>query len=242
MLPEFTENERLLLKTLDRHLRDFPAECPYDLGHQAVYRMARLGKIPEPIMGLLLAAGYRRYGDTIYTMACKNCHRCIPIMLDPFEFSPNRKQKRSCKNNRDLTIEKSPLSADRASTDLLQKFFDDRFPGKDNRARDYYAGFFLNSSGFSMEIRYYSGERLVGISIIDLGRTWLNAVYFFFDPAAAKRSPGTFNIVYLTELCREHDIRNLYLGYWIEESGAMNYKGSFLPHHLLIDGRWRKID
>jgi arginine-tRNA-protein transferase len=241
MPPELTDNENLLLMTLDRHLRDIATECPYGLGYQAVYRMARLIKIPDPIMGTLLAAGYRRYGDTIYTMACEGCQRCIPIKLDPFEFLPNRKQKRSAKRNQDLTIEKTPLTADREGTDLLQKFFDNRFPGKNNQARDYYAGFFLNSSGFSMEIRYYSGKKLIGVSIIDIGKTWLNAIYFFFDPASARRSPGTFNIINLVNLCLEHNIHNLYLGYWIEESESMNYKGTFLPHYLLIEGNWRKF-
>ncbi|MDT8335697.1 MAG: arginyltransferase [Desulfurivibrionaceae bacterium] len=237
----FTNNEKLLLKALARRLRDIPTECPYGLDYRAVYRMARLDKIPEEIMGTLLAAGYRRYGDTIYTMACEDCQRCIPIKLDPFEFRPNRSQRRCAGQNRDLTIKRTPLTPDQETTELLQSFFDHRFPGKNNRAGDYYAGFFLNSSEFSMAIRYYSGEKPVGVSVIDIGKTWLNAVYFFFDPATAKRSPGTFNIINLITLCREHSIRNLYLGYWIEQSGSMNYKAAFSPHYLLIDGSWRKV-
>ncbi|MCA1765155.1 MAG: arginyltransferase [Desulfobulbaceae bacterium] len=241
MSSKLTENEKTILKAIDRHLQDVPTECPYGLGYQAVYRMARLDTIPPEIMGTLLAAGYRRYGDTIYTMGCRDCQRCIPIKLDPFEFVPNRKQKRCARQNLDLTISKTSLNPDRETTDLLQNFFDHRFPGKNNRARDYYAGFFLNSSEFSMELRYYAGKKLIGVSIIDIGRTWLNAIYFFFDPDTTKRSPGTFNIINLVNFCREHKIHNLYLGYWIEESGSMNYKAGFSPHHLLIDGSWRKV-
>jgi len=240
MYPQFSDNEISLLKSLDRHLQAIPTECPYGLPYQAIYRMARLDVIPEEIMATLLAAGYRRYGNTVYKMGCKGCAGCVPIKLDPFEFSPNRSQKRSAGRNRDLIIEKTSLSPDQEGTDLLQKFFDSRFPGKNNRARDYYAGFFLNSSEFSMEIRYYSGEKLIGVSVIDVGRTWLNAIYFFFDPDSVKRSPGTFNILNLINLCREQNIHNLYLGYWIEESRSMNYKASFLPHYLFINGSWRK--
>ncbi|MEN8136424.1 MAG: arginyltransferase [Thermodesulfobacteriota bacterium] len=241
MKQELSENERQFLNNLNRHLQNIPAKCPYGLPHQAIYRMAKFGVIPEEIMGILLAAGYRRYGDTIYTMGCEDCRSCIPIKLDPFEFFPNRNQKRSSKRNSDLTIERNPLTADKEKTALLQNFFDRRYPGKNNSAGDYYAGFFLNSSGFSAEIRYCSDGELLGVSIIDIGRTWLNAVYFFFEPESSKRSLGTFNITHLIDLCKEQNIHNLYLGYWIKESRAMNYKAAFLPHYILVDGSWSKV-
>mgnify|MGYP002266834869 CR=1 FL=1 len=91
MNQELPENERQFLNNLDRHLQNIPAACPYGLPHQAIYRMARFSVIPEEIMGILLAAGYRRYGNTVYTMGCENCCSCIPIKLDPFEFLPNQR-------------------------------------------------------------------------------------------------------------------------------------------------------
>ncbi|MCK4839326.1 MAG: arginyltransferase [Desulfobulbaceae bacterium] len=240
MNQDLSENERQFLNNLDHHLQNIPAECPYGLPHQAIYRMARFTVIPEEIMGILLAAGYRRYGNTVYTMGCENCRSCIPIKLDPFEFVPNRNQKRSSKRNLDLTIARNPLTPDKEAIALLQTFFDHRYPGKNNSAEDYYAGFFLNSSEFSAEIRYCSEGKLLGVSIIDVGRTWLNAVYFFFEPQSSKRSLGTFNIINLIDLCKEQNIHNLYLGYWIKESSAMNYKAAFQPHYVFVDEYWHK--
>lgn len=234
-------NELKFLKALDSQLQNIPASCPYGLPHQAIYRMARFSVIPEEIMGILLAAGYRRYGNTIYTMGCVGCQSCVPIKLNPFEFSPNRNQRRNAKQNRDITTKSDVVGTNEGQQALLQKFFNIRFPDKNNRAEDYYTGFFLNASGFSHEICYFSGENLLGVSIIDLGKTWLNAVYFFFDPKSARRSPGTFNIINLINLCKTQGIQNLYLGYWLKESSAMRYKASFLPHHILIDGNWRKV-
>ena len=77
------------------------------------------------------------------------------------------------------------------------------------------------------------------MSIVDIGAAWLNAVYFFFDPAEAPRSPGVFNILNLINLCRQHDLEYLYLGYTIAEVQAMRYKAAFLPHQLLINGTWQ---
>lgn len=232
--------ERNLLTDLALHLKNVPVKCPYGFQRQAIYRMARLPAIPEEIMGILLAAGFRRYGDTVYTMGCENCRSCVPIKLDPFDFLPNRNQKRCVVRNRDLTTEISFLTPDQDAVTLLDIFFRERFPGKNNSAEDYYAGFFLNSAGFSAEIRYFLAGKLVGVSIIDVGRSWLSAVYFFFAPDLPRRSLGTFNILNLVDLCKTHDIRNLYLGYWIKEVKAMRYKAAFLPHYIFDGKRWLK--
>ncbi len=202
--------------------------------------MARFGMIPEEIMELLLAAGYRRYGNTIYTMRCEGCRGCVPIKLKPSEFSPNRNQKRTSRKNSDLISEITSLDPGDEQISLLQKFFDTRYPGKHNSARDYYAGFFLNSSPFSFEIHYRLDDRLVGVAVTDIGSTWVNAVYFYFDPDYSQRSPGTFNILHQIDLCRKLNIDNLYLGYWIETVNAMNYKATFTPHYLLRKTGWRK--
>ncbi len=231
--------EQQLLKDLDNYFQDFATDCPYGLPHQAVYRMARFSTIPAQLMGTLLAGGFRRYGNTVYTMRCENCRSCVPIRLDPDDFKANRSQKRAARDNSDLRIESGPLEPGAEDIALLQKFFDTRYPGKNNTAQDYYVGFFLNSSGFSMALRYYLDNKLLGVSILDAGENWLNAVYFFFDPLASKRSPGTFNILTLIDLCKAQDIDKLYLGYWIKESGAMSYKSSFQPHYLLKENGWQ---
>lgn len=238
----FSGNERLFLNNLEHLLQNCPARCPYGFPHQAIYKMARFNVIPEEIMGVLLAAGYRRYGNTIYIMGCEKCRKCVSIKLNPLEFSPNRSQKRSVKRNSDLSIETNTLTQNKEKTILLQSFFDTRYPGKNNNAESYYTGFFLNGAPFSKEILYYSEEKLLGVSVVDIGKTWLNAVYFFFDPDASKRSLGIFNVINLVNTCKEQNIQNLYLGYWIKECGAMNYKAAFLPHYIQIDGRWVKVN
>lgn len=241
MNKQLSENARRFLHNLEPHLQDVLAECPYGLPHQAIYRMAQFQVIPQEIMGVLLTAGYRRYGNTIYTMRCKECHSCVPIRLDPGEFSPNRNQRRSTKRNSDLLTTQTPLAAGEQEIELLQRFFTSRYPGQNNTAADYYSGFFLNSSHFSQAIHLHANDKLIGVSIIDIGKLWLNAVYFFFDPESSKRSLGTFNILNLVDLCKAQNIPHLYLGYWLKESQAMKYKATFLPHHILVDNIWIKV-
>jgi len=223
---------------LDRYFSDSTSKCPYGLPYKAVYRQARFDGIPEPIMELLLAAGYRRNGNSFYTMRCLGCSACIPIRLATRAFRPNRNQRRVLKRNQDLEIEIGPLAMNDENLALMEAFLASRYPGRGNTAADYYADFFRNPFGCSQEIRFRLAGRLVGVAIVDVGNNWCNAVYFYFDPEMARRSPGTFNILTLIDSCRTKGIDILYLGYWIEEVRAMKYKAAFRPHFLLINSEW----
>jgi len=223
---------------LDRYFFDVPAECPYDLPYRATYRQGYFGPLPDMLMEEFLGCGFRRNGNTIYTMACKECTSCIPIKLTPTVFTPNRSQKRVWKKNNDVTVEFGPVQVTEEYLKLCERFFAFRYPGRGNSPRDYYSGFFLNTLTNTFEINYRLGSKLLGVAIIDLCGRSLNAVYFYFDPAESNRSPGTFNILTLINFCKENDLDDLYLGYWVNEVRAMRYKANFNPHEILVNGKW----
>lgn len=229
-----------LQRGLEQYFFEIAADCPYETGKKAVYRQAVLGALPDELFGVFLAAGYRRNGNSLYTMQCPDCQACVPIRLVPEKFVANRNQRRVLQRNRDLEIVVGPLMMTEEKMHLCARFLADRYPGRGNTATDYYSGFFLNSITTSMEITYRFEGRLLGVSVVDLGQRWLNAVYFFFDPDFAWRSLGTMNILYLVEICRQYGMEELYLGYWIEGVAAMSYKTRFRPHFLLRDGKWQR--
>lgn len=216
-------------------------ECPYGLPFQAVYNQALFDTMPDFIMNAYLASGYRRNGNVIYNMHCSECRACIPIRIDPKEFKPNRNQKRVWQRNQDITVETSPLTCSEENLALLEKFLASRFPGRDSSPLDYYTGFFLNHITDTVEFRYRVGSDLIGVAIVDLSTSWLNVVFYYFDPAGGKRSPGTYNILYLIEFCRQKNIQFIYLGYWIEAVKAMSYKAKFKPHYIYRDKSWMII-
>ena len=216
-------------------------ECPYNLPFQAVYNQALFDSMPDFIMETYLASGYRRNGNIIYNMHCSECRECVPIRLDPKEFKPNRNQKRVWNRNRDVSVETTPLTCGAENLELLEKFLSARYPGRDSSPLDYYTGFFLNHITSTVEFRYRLGSELIGVAIADLSTTWLNVVFFYFDPAAENRSPGTYNILYLIDFCRRQGIQFIYLGYWIEDVKAMSYKAKFKPHQILIDDTWKTV-
>ncbi len=230
----------LLQSSVEPYFAEIRVDCPYHLPHDAIFYQALFAPLPERSMELFLASGYRRNGNCLYTMHCPDCSECIPIRLHPYEMELNRNQKRVLKKNKDVEVEYAPMSLSDENISLCQKFLDNRYPHKNNEARSYYEGFFLNRIVQGMEIRYRLQGRLIGTAIIDLGENWMNGVYFFFDPDEGGRSPGTFNILTMINTCLKLDINHLYLGYYIKELPAMNYKDRFLPHYLLQEGKWRK--
>ena len=129
----------------------------------------------------------------------------------------------------------------RENLSLLDRFLQARFPDGESTAESYYTGFFITSMTHCFEIRYRIGEQLLGVAIVDGSENWMNAVYFFFDPDQSRRSPGTLNVLYLIDFCRNHGIDPLYLGYWIDDVRAMQYKAAFKPQEIFIEGSWREL-
>ncbi len=230
---------------------DIAAECPYGLQQRAVYRQAPCPPLSGEMFDKFLQAGFRRNGNTMYNMACFGCQACVPIRLAVEEFEPNRNQRRVWRRNQDVRVSRGPIQLSAEKLALCERFLGRRYPDQqgvpdeeeeqDGRAVDYYGGFFLNSITETFEVVYRVDDRLLGVAVVDITPTALNAVYFYFDPDQAHRSPGILNILFLIKLCRETGLDFLYLGYLIEEVDAMNYKSRFKPHQLLIDGQWRTI-
>jgi len=229
-----------LEQQLDRYFIGMSMECPYHLPYTATFYQALFGPLTNHIMELFLAAGYRRNGNSLYTMRCASCTACIPIRLFPAEFKPNRNQRRVAHQNSDISVHFNSVQMTEENLQLCERFLSDRYPQKSNTPLGYYSGFFLNHIVTSLELHYRKEGRLIGNGIIDIGENWMNAVYFFFDPDEAYRSLGTFNILTMIDFCVQKSIDNLYLGYYIPDVSAMDYKARFKPYYLKQDNKWQR--
>jgi len=85
---------------------------------------------------------------------------------------------------------------------------------------------------------FYIEEKLIAVAVSDLLDTGLSAVYTFFDPALEKRSLGNFAILWQIEQVRALGLDYLYLGYWIKNCAKMEYKSTFRPLEMMIEGKW----
>jgi arginine-tRNA-protein transferase len=216
--------------------------CPYL--HDRVARMPmRLPcrRLRPTELDERLQAGDRRQGIVLYRTACPACHACQPIRLDLERFTPSHGHRRVLRaSDRRLTVSVGPPMVDDRRVELynLHKVGRGLCDGQPAIDREGYEDFLVRSCCESLELRYTLGHELVGVAITDRGRHALSAVYCFYDPRHARFSLGTYSILKQVELARGLGLRHLYLGLYIADSAHMAYKGRYLPHERMIEGRW----
>ncbi|RME20554.1 MAG: arginyltransferase [Deltaproteobacteria bacterium] len=190
-----------------------------------------------------LAAGDRRVGRMLYRTRCPACSACQPLRIPVAEFVPSRSQRRVLRRNRDLRIELAPATYSDEKLALYNRHKMERGLGEEEKpmSRRGYEGWFLRSCVRTREMRYYRGDRLIGVGILDLGARDTSSVYFYFDPDESHRSLGTLSVLVEVEWLRRAGGRYHYLGLYVADCRHLNYKARFFPHERLIDGRWMRF-
>lgn len=217
-----------------------------------VYRPGQIARCPArapnaPLLpeqlDHLLEEGDQRVGQTVFRTECPFCQACEPVRVHVGDFLPNKSQRRVITRNADLRVELGPAALSRRRVALWNRHRRARglltsYSRKDPLG---YQEWLVESCAPTAEIRYFAEDRLVGLSVIDLGVTSANSAYHYFDPTEAKRSLGVFSVLREIELCRSLGIRWYYLGLWASDAAALRYKSSYYPHERLIRGVWTRI-
>jgi arginine-tRNA-protein transferase len=86
-----------------------------------------------------------------------------------------------------------------------------------------------------------TGE-LLAVALTDVLTDGLSMVYSFFDSGEAPRSLGTFMILDHIARARRMGLPYVYLGYWVQGSRKMDYKGRFLPQQRLTPDGWKRVE
>ena len=83
---------------------------------------------------------------------------------------------------------------------------------------------------------------LLAVALTDVLKDGLSMVYSFFEANEAPRSLGTFMILDHIARARRMGLPYVYLGYWVEGSRKMDYKGRFLPQERLMPDGWERVE
>ena len=225
-------------------VHDDLAPCPYMDGRQARLPLRMPIRSLEPAeFDLRLADGDRRHGRMLYRPTCPDCSHCEAIRLEVNDFRLHKTHRRVLRQgDLHLRLEVSTPRASRARVALYDKHLTVRklrSGTDDTMTLGRYRQFLADSCCDTVEITYWDGDTLVGVAIADRGEQSLSAHYCFYDPDRKGWSLGTYSILKQLELCRQWNLRYLYLGLYVAGNPHMRYKGSFLPHERLIDGAWR---
>ncbi len=232
-------------KPLELVVYDEPGACSY-LSEQTWRLPLRLPVrvLTREEFGERLRAGDRRQGRLLYRASCPSCKACQPIRIDVGEFQQSGSQKRVSRRGDprvDVSLGKINVDLQRVQLYNLHKHGRDLSAGERTTSVEAYRSFLGESCCETFEMRYTVADKLAGVAIVDRADDALSAVYFYWDPAMARLSLGTYSILKQIQLCKQLELRYLYLGLYIAECPAMSYKDAFLPHERLVDSSWERF-
>lgn len=214
--------------------------CPYLPDRVAQNRAFVCDAMPPELYHDLMDAGFRRSGTFVYQPICPGCRECQPIRVPVESFAMSKSQRRVWRRNADLVVSVAkPLATDE-KFDLYQRYLDSRHARKPEDTRQSFEQFLYTSPVDTIELTYRDpAGRLVGVGICDVCSRSLSTVYFYFDPAEARRGLGVFSTLYEIHLARRLGIQHYYLGYLVRGCPSMEYKARFAPSDVLLpQGCW----
>ncbi len=184
--------------------------------------------------------GYRRSGAHLYRPDCETCSACISCRIPVLEFQFRRRHRKTWNSNSDLTVEICNELAGEEEFALYQRYIDSRHDDGDMypASAEQFEAFIKTKTVDTRFLKFYQEGLLVAVSVTDVLEHGLSAVYTFFEPSMGKRSLGSFAILWQIELAKEMELDYLFLGYWVKGCQKMEYKSSYRPLQLLVDGQW----
>ena len=216
--------------------------CPYIEGQTERKVVTDLtGGNAEELYERLSRAGFRRSHNLAYRPACPTCSACIPVRIAATDFDMTKSFRRVLSANSDLTADDTDAIATVEQYRLFSAYQRSRHEGGDMSGMAYndYRAMVEDTPVTSRTVEFRDEDgTLVAVMLMDRMEDSLSAVYSFFDGSLARRSLGTFMILWMVEYALALGLPYVYLGYWIEGSDKMAYKARFQPLEVLGDDGW----
>lgn len=231
------ENARLAFFTTP------PYSCSYLPGRVATTLFADPHAPKDPALyGTLSAHGFRRSGEHLYRPHCEGCEACVPVRIPVADFRARRAHSRTLSANAGVEMHILPGRYLDEHFELYRRYLRWRHPGggMDNPSPESYAEFLLSSWADTLVFEFRDHGRLMAVAVVDRLQDALSAVYTFYDPDFARRSPGRLAVLKEIAHARETGLRWVYLGYWIADCRKMSYKVEYQPLEYFQGGRWQR--
>ena len=229
-----------------------PSPCPYLPGREERKVFTHLvGERAPGLNDLLTHGGFRRSQSIAYRPACEGCRACVSVRVISDEFRPTRSMRRIMARNDDVIGEMRALVPTSEQYSIFRAYLDARHHDggmADMTVLDY--AMMVEDShvktrlvefrrrGPDSAINGRGAGKLLGVALTDVLNDGLSMVYSFFDPDEGSRSLGTLMILDHIERARRMGLPYVYLGYWVDGSRKMDYKGRFLPQERLMPDSW----
>ncbi|HKA74637.1 MAG TPA: arginyltransferase [Xanthobacteraceae bacterium] len=233
-----------------------PSPCPYLPGREERKVFTHLvGEKAGELNDLLTHGGFRRSQSIAYRPACEGCRACLSIRVLADEFRPSRNLRRVLACNRDIIGEMRVSMPTSEQYSVFRAYLDSRH--RDGGMADMtvldYAMMVEDSHVDTRVVEYrlrdpdsgFTGRSsgpLYAVALTDVLSDGLSMVYSFYDPDYRDRSLGTLMVLDHITRARHMGLPYVYLGYWVEGSRKMDYKGRFMPQQRLMPDGWTRVD
>jgi arginine-tRNA-protein transferase len=233
-----------------------PSPCPYLPGQEERKVFTHLvGERAAELNDLLTHGGFRRSQSIAYRPACETCRACISVRVVAEDFRPTRSMRRILEHNHDVVGEMRVAVPTSEQYSVFRSYLDARHRDggmADMTVLDY--AMMVEDSHVEtrmVEYRQRGSETaingrgkgpLLAVALTDVLSDGLSMVYSFFDSEEAWRSLGTFMILDHIARSRRMGLSYVYLGYWVQGSRKMDYKGRFLPQQRLTPDGWKLVE
>ena len=220
--------------------------CSYlpDRVEQMVLTDLQAADEPEQLHDVLSRAGFRRSHQVAYRQACVSCDACVPVRIPVADYRASRSHRRILRHNRDLEVNVAAPQVTPEHHTLFRRYIEARHQGGGMSMMNYddFREMVCDTPVDTrlVEARTADGV-LVAVSLTDWIENGLSGVYKFFDPDLARRSLGTWLILWHIDHALETGRAHVYLGYWIAGSETMSYKGNFRPLQTLTVDGWTDL-
>jgi leucyl-tRNA---protein transferase len=233
-----------------------PSPCPYLEGQEERKVFTHLvgDRAPE-LNDLLTHGGFRRSQSIAYRPACENCRACVSVRVVVADFKLSRNMRRIVERNGDIIGGMRATIPTSEQYSLFRAYLDARHREggmADMTVLDY--AMMVEDSHVNTRLIEFrrrgpdsriNGQgigRLMAAALTDVLNDGLSMVYSFFDPEEASRSLGTLMILDHIARAKRMGLPYVYLGYWVNGSRKMDYKGRFLPQERLMASGWTRVE
>ncbi|MBW6477746.1 MAG: arginyltransferase [Chromatiales bacterium] len=219
--------------------------CSYLPGQQQLNLFADPNTRMDPALySVLCELGFRRSGEYVYAPRCPSCQACLPVRLPVAEYRPNRSQRRNWRDNADLQVKLVEAQYHEEHFRLYQRYLLSRHPDGSMSETDpaQFQRFFGSSWSDTRYLEFRQQGQLLAVSVVDLLRDGLSAVYTFFDPDAQQRGLGVYAVQWMIAETARRGLSHLYLGYLIHDCDKMAYKARYRPLEVFRQGSWQELE
>ncbi len=227
-----------------------PTPCPYLPGMQERKVFTHLlGPDAKALNSQLSQGGFRRSQNIAYKPACERCAACTSVRVPVRSFDWKNSFVRVLKKNQDVTTEVKTARATSEQYSLFRTYIDHRH-GEGGMMEMSVLDFAAMVDDtivdsriveYRMPTDYQPEGELVAAVLVDVLADGLSLIYSFYSPEFEQRSLGTLIILDMIRRTARMGLPYTYLGFWVEGSKKMMYKGRFTPQERLIQGAWTPV-